>query len=433
MRRAVILLSVLLPSQARVQWVTQSSGVNSTLLAVDALDDNNIWVGGTDGTVLHTTNGGAVWIPGTSPEPSARITIVRAIDLQTAFVVAKTGSSYRIWKTVTGGATWVLQHENDSSWCEGIFAFGADTLVAIGGPSQFPGGAWDILWTTDSGNSWSDVDTSRCPVPVWGEWVAPWSTSAFGNSVWFTTSNPLSSTAHVRVFRSTNRGNDWLAAELPAGGHAAGYVAFADELHGLVLLHGSFPGGEVYRTTDGGAGWNDMGIAIGLGYAITAVPAALPLYFAGGHAGWISYTPDNGANWITTQTGRSYDIYSMDAGMSKIWAVGYNGEILRGTINVIVGVDEDGSGTPQEFRLEQNYPNPCNPATTIDYAIPVSVPVVLSVSDVLGRQVSVLVEEVQGPGRHTARFDAAGISSGVYFYRLQAGGYHAVRRMVVVK
>jgi hypothetical protein len=123
----------------------------------------------------------------------------------------------------------------------------------------------------------------------------------------------------------------------------------------------------------------------------------------------------------------------MDASQSRIWAVGYNGEILRGTIHLIVGVDEDGAGTPQEFRLEQNYPNPCNPATTIEYAIPVSVPVVLSVSDVLGRQLRVLVEEAQAPGRHTARFDAAGVSSGVYFYRLQAGGYHAVRRMVVVK
>jgi hypothetical protein len=123
----------------------------------------------------------------------------------------------------------------------------------------------------------------------------------------------------------------------------------------------------------------------------------------------------------------------MDAGPNRIWAVGFNGEILRGTINSIVGVGEDGAGTPQEFRLEQNYPNPCNPATTIEYAIPVSVPVVLSVSDVLGRQLRVLVEEAQGSGWHTARFDATGISSGVYFYRLQAGGYHAVRRMVVVK
>lgn len=85
------------------------------------------------------------------------------------------------------------------------------------------------------------------------------------------------------------------------------------------------------------------------------------------------------------------------------------------------------------YRLEQNFPNPWNPATTIVYSLPAAGRVVLRVFDILGREIRTLVDEEQGAGTHVVRFDATNLSSGVYFYRLQAGGYAAVKRMMVVK
>ncbi len=74
---------------------------------------------------------------------------------------------------------------------------------------------------------------------------------------------------------------------------------------------------------------------------------------------------------------------------------------------------------PKEFALLQNYPNPFNPVTTIGYQVPVNCRVTLTVFDLLGREMTVLVDERKAPGRYEARFDASRLSSGMYFYRMQ--------------
>ncbi|MBX2993095.1 MAG: T9SS type A sorting domain-containing protein [Bacteroidetes bacterium] len=96
------------------------------------------------------------------------------------------------------------------------------------------------------------------------------------------------------------------------------------------------------------------------------------------------------------------------------------------------GVRGDG-GVPYEFRLEQNYPNPFNPTTAISYQLSAVGHVTLKVFDVLGREVATLVDEVKHAGRYSAFFDATGLPSGVYFYRLTAGSQVETKRMMVLK
>ena len=76
-------------------------------------------------------------------------------------------------------------------------------------------------------------------------------------------------------------------------------------------------------------------------------------------------------------------------------------------------------GVPAAYALHQNYPNPFNPTTTIKYELPKSSEVTLGVYDMLGREVSVLVNDRRDAGVHEAKFDGAGLSSGMYFYRMQ--------------
>jgi hypothetical protein len=90
-------------------------------------------------------------------------------------------------------------------------------------------------------------------------------------------------------------------------------------------------------------------------------------------------------------------------------------------------------GPPQSFTLEQNYPNPFNPSTTITFELPKPSHVSLSVFDLLGREVSVLVNERRNAGAHEVKFDASGFSSGVYFYRLQAGDFVRTRKFVLLR
>ncbi len=88
---------------------------------------------------------------------------------------------------------------------------------------------------------------------------------------------------------------------------------------------------------------------------------------------------------------------------------------------------------PSGFVLEQNYPNPFNPTTGIRYQMSGTSWVRLAVFDLLGREVTVLVDERQTSGEYEVRFDGSNLSSGVYFYRLAAGSYTAVRKMTLIK
>ncbi len=88
---------------------------------------------------------------------------------------------------------------------------------------------------------------------------------------------------------------------------------------------------------------------------------------------------------------------------------------------------------PAETELSQNYPNPFNPSTVIQFEVSSSRFVNLEVYDVLGREVRTLVDKMEQPGNYTVTFNAGNLPSGVYFYRLSAGNYTAVKKMIVVK
>ena len=88
---------------------------------------------------------------------------------------------------------------------------------------------------------------------------------------------------------------------------------------------------------------------------------------------------------------------------------------------------------PTQFVLDQNYPNPFNPAARIRYALPTSEQVRLAIYDVLGREVTVLVDRQQAPGTYEVTFEAGDLPSGVYFYRLETGPFSEIRQMLLVK
>jgi hypothetical protein len=88
---------------------------------------------------------------------------------------------------------------------------------------------------------------------------------------------------------------------------------------------------------------------------------------------------------------------------------------------------------PTNFALEQNYPNPFNPTSTIRYALPLDAKVSLKLYDVLGREVLSLVEDNMPAGYHETIVDGSKLSSGIYFYRLDAGSFTQVRKLVVLK
>jgi len=96
-------------------------------------------------------------------------------------------------------------------------------------------------------------------------------------------------------------------------------------------------------------------------------------------------------------------------------------------------VNSDGNTIPLSFKLEQNYPNPFNPNTVISYQLSSVSFVTLKVYDVLGREVATLVNEQKEAGDYVVNFDASKLSSGIYIYKLNAGNYSSIKKMMVVK
>lgn len=128
----------------------------------------------------------------------------------------------------------------------------------------------------------------------------------------------------------------------------------------------------------------------------------------------------------------------------KIWCVGgsygtqttrpldvFADTCLLNCTGPLTGINNN--NIPVQYSLSQNFPNPFNPSTTISYQIPVQGLVKITITDLLGKEVGVIVNEFKPAGTFKAVFDGSGISSGVYFYRLESGDYTVTKKMMLIK
>lgn len=151
--------------------------------------------------------------------------------------------------------------------------------------------------------------------------------------------------------------------------------------------------------------------------------------------GKIYYTTNQGSEWYSQYTADWHDIHAVTF-IDSIHgiAVGSGGTILlTSSPGTVTGIGNSQSNVPTVFQLSQNYPNPFNPVTTIQYALPAQSYVTLKVYDILGREVATVVNAVEPAGERQIQWNASGCSSGVYFYRLNAGTFVDVKKMIVIK
>jgi hypothetical protein len=102
--------------------------------------------------------------------------------------------------------------------------------------------------------------------------------------------------------------------------------------------------------------------------------------------------------------------------------------------NQITNIEDRGNlYIPKEYKLEQNYPNPFNPSTTIKYSLPKESLVTLKIYNLLGEEVATLINTEQTIGIYEIDFDASNLSSGIYLYRIQAGDFVEMKKMILMK
>jgi hypothetical protein len=151
---------------------------------------------------------------------------------------------------------------------------------------------------------------------------------------------------------------------------------------------------------------------------------------------WTAYSPVNASTATGLMIGYEMDLPSGDGCTEPTWtasALAYRDNICMLMNPGPNAIGNSNMGIPNTFKLSQNYPNPFNPTTKIEYALPKNGLVSLKIYDVLGREVRNLVNETKVAGYYSVDFNASDLSSGVYFYKLEANGFSDIKKMMLIK
>jgi hypothetical protein len=235
---------------------------------------------------------------------------------------------------------------------------------------------------------------------------------------------------------STNNGENWTTVNngLPKDEYGNYFIRDL-AASGSNLFVGTGNGG-VFLSTDNGASWHAVtaGLTNSDVMALAISPDGTNLF--AGTSGGVFLSTNNGTSWTEVNSGLPPNTYVTELAVSgnNLFAGTRGTGVWRRLLSeMITSFDPVVRELPREFLLHQNYPNPFNPSTTIKFELPRTSHVSLSVYDMLGREVSVLVNERRDAGIHEVKFDGTSFASSMYFYRIQAGDFVSTKRMLILK
>jgi len=277
---------------------------------------------------------------------------------------------------------------------------------------------WGVLYQTfDGGNSWTNSIITYESDNQNTEFRAVHST---GGGIIY--AGGLNTMGNNSLFKSDNNGITWSA------------LGFYDDVNSIWFASadtGYIAGGQgIYKTTDAGLTWNTI---LTTTQALFSIGIKDEFGFAVGANGLIYNTTDRGLSWtLMTSPVDNQDLLRVFVVSNSLaYAVGTSGTIIK--YEVIAGAPEEGLISSKEFMFLQNYPNPFKLTTKIEYDIPVSGMVNLKVYNVLGKEISALVNGKKPAGKYEVNFNMEEFPSGIYFYSLQTGGYTQTKKMIKLK
>lgn len=398
---ALMLVAVSVAGNA--QW-TQVVGVPAVDISSVVVRENTIYAA-TDSAVHISTDGGGVWSRSATLPGSPWY-----IDALTVFdgkIFAGTGGNGVFVSSDNGGSWAALSQGLSGPGSHHITSFAERNGMLYAGT----GGAGVFRL---QGNTW---------VPF-GDLMGN-----VAGSVWF-----LRTKGDTLVAGAGGGGWVWYAppgATDWTGVLVAPFQGFEFLVTSMVEFGGGLVAGSTYgvfRSTDGGASWLPSSSGLPGGRQIYLTAGGSNLYGVAQAAATRFYSSPDGMSWtFVEQTTFSY---AQAVHGNRLYSARLDGLWYK-------TLPTSGTGEPEvqpdRITLEQNYPNPFNPVTNIGFRIGDYGLVNLRVYDVLGREVATLVNEERPAGSYTVSFDASGLASGVYLYRLTTGGMLQTRRMVVVR
>ena len=316
------------------------------------------------------------------------------------------GDTGIILKTIDGGQNWVDQS---------IATISLDykEIYFINAEIGWIFGINNLLQTTNGGDSWDLKHT--------------WNFGTDISCLYFLNENDGWISWYDLLLSTSDGGTTWDSINYPSQS-GLGAVKFINDNIGWAV------GREIYKTTDGGLSWIEQrGYSPDILIHIDILDSN-NIWTAGDY-GALFYTSDGGTNWHQQNCNISGLIINLSfVNKTMGWVVGWHGEILKTTNNGATFInDEKVNKAPTEYLLSQNYPNPFNPNTKIKYSIPKLSFVTIKIFDVLGMEIADIINEEKPAGTYELNWNAANLSSGVYFYSLQAGSFVQTRKMILLK
>jgi ligand-binding sensor domain-containing protein len=233
----------------------------------------------------------------------------------------------------------------------------------------------------------------------------------------------FAATASHGVYKWTIGGTSWTAINTSlTDKHISQLVALDDQLVALTLT-------GVFISSNGGTSWatDTSGLK-----KVNCMVTVNDRVIAGTDGNGAFLLDDDSVSWKTFNMGMPADarIWSLAINRDGIFAGTSSGIWFLSSPNTVSGVKD--ITVPTTVRLEQNYPNPVKTSTTISFYVPSNSFVTLKVYDMQGREVATLVAEETAQGYYSRKWDAAGLPSGIYLYRLQAGSFSETKRLILL-
>ena len=219
----------------------------------------------------------------------------------------------------------------------------------------------------------------------------------------------------------------WVQTNGPNGGYVSCLA-----VNGTNIYAGTY-GGGVFFSTNNGTNWTQINNGLTNTY-IQALTVSGNHVFACNDTSGVFLSTNNGTNWIQVNNGLTATyVNAFAVSGTNIFAGTYGRGIWKRPLSELVGVSKEVIDLPRVFSLFQNYPNPFNPATIINYSVGKEGHAKITVYNIIGSKVAVIVDEYKSAGSYSVQFNAVALPSGVYFYKLESGGYSDIKKLVVIK
>jgi hypothetical protein len=388
---------------AHTQWVKTSGGTFGGNVNCFAISDTNLFVGG--GGIFLSTDNGTNWVGVDVGLATGDVYAIVVSD--TNLFAGTTGRGVLI--STNKGITW------DNTYNHVLRLYSVSSL-ALSGTNLFAG-TYDhgVFLSTNNGTSWAAKNTNLTDSVV---------TALVANGT-----NLLAATTSG-IFLSTDNGISWHST-IMTNPHVRSFVASSSDL---------FAGADdkgVFLSTDNGTNWSAVNSGLKNIY-VEALALSGSYLFAGTFGGGVYLSTNNGTSWNEVNIGldtSAHFVTSLAVIGTNLFAGMYGGAgVWRRPISeMVTAVNETKSEIPRSFSLSQNYPNPFNPATVISFTLPSKSFVSLKVFDIIGKEVATIVSEEMLAGNHSRQWNAAKMSSGIYFYRMHAGFFTETKKLVLIR